>query len=911
MTSTYEERLAIFKKWPHTTPTSEALAAAEFCFESGTKNLTTCSECSLTLSNWKLKRDPMKAHMRQSPNCVFAQELDITSKETSVAIPAIALVDSASTKPASTNCIASSPQIFYLTIKDLYHKQKALLAKTEEESTANPSSSSASTEPSPEPVIQSDVILAASSILTPASKDSKVTFSRSTSPCPTPAILLASQSSYLLAANQPAAHISYQHTVMAPSFSYEKWLHTSSTSKALVQAGFRHTPTKLSLDCTTCRRCGLILEDWKPHDDPIKEHLRRSSECPRAKRAAEQEAVAAPKQSSKPKSSKSSKTSKSEEFAVSPSSSSAPTKSTFEPIIKSNAVLAASSASIPACISILDTEKLEAEKASTVAQEAMKQEAAAAAIEAIKPEACAKDIGFFDPTMQIDLWEEFRISAFSASFLQHLAEIAANYRKKSVIKILSQCLRGSALQWLKDQLKFISLNDFKTAIAKVFSPSPASEASPDQAIINSSPQKYHRCPECDAQFSSTLRLLAHTQKDCSKSFTCKHCEKAFASNNKLHEHVRLHHIRKSYNKTLRQRFAEEKDRHINLSISRPTPPTTSRSMAASARPSPLAISMTKAQAARSIVPPADSPITSMNSAAPKSSRRHGPTCTRSTPPPSPLRISVLSHTASKAYMTMKELFEMFAEKLSKRSMNIIQKRSTSSCSPGPRQTRIKPLRQRGPNTAMLAGKQSRRSLDAIRKRMRSSLSSMSGQAQITSYFKPAGQPNPTSANSFKSAVFTSCPCPAPRACFPVNRAAGTSQIAIDVISSLKSRPKSKTPTTKSSRSFGQEYIAVADVDHINKGIRVGTPLTNAGGYNSVKRFKLLKSAVFISSLSSALRPSLPANHDSVMPQMLTSIPSRTDLLRALINQVAYAPISSRLRRSRQRYIAAAAAPICP
>ena len=240
----------------------------------------------------------MKAHMRQSPNCVFAQELDITSKETPVAIPAIALVDSTPTEPAPINCIASSPQIPYLIIEDLYHKQKALLAKIEaeeaaaaaqeaakreaviapkqssklkpnespkssksEESTVSPNSSSTSAEPSPEPVIQSDVILAASSILTSASKGSKVISSRSTSLCPTSAILLISQSSYLLAANQPAAHLSYQHTVMALSSSYEKWPHTSSTSKALVQAEFRHTSTKLSLNCITCRRCDLILED--------------------------------------------------------------------------------------------------------------------------------------------------------------------------------------------------------------------------------------------------------------------------------------------------------------------------------------------------------------------------------------------------------------------------------------------------------------------------------------------------------------------------------------------------------------------------------------------------------------------------------------------------------------------------
>ena len=880
---------------------------------------------------------------------------------------------------------------------------------------------------------------------------------------------------------------------------FTNWPHNKPSAQDVAAAGFFHgqfgtrdcrPDTK---DLSICSECELEWCGWTADQDPLQQHLYIDycslAQALKAKKAAltaqkavklgVADAAVSSKPRSKAESSRSSKSFKSEEFAVSPSSSSAPAKPTSEPIIKSDVVLAASSASIPACMSILDTEKIEAEEAPTVAQEAMKQEAAAAAIEAIKPEACAKDIGFFDPTMQIDLWEEFRISAFSASFLQHLAEVAAKYREKSVIKILSQCLRGSALQWLKDQPKFTSLKDFKLAMTNAF-PSAEPAANPDSVIINPSP-RYHTCPECSIQFSSISRLLTHAQKGCNKAYTCKHCEEAFTSNNKLHEHVRLHHISKSYsNKTLRQRFAEEGDSHINLPISRPTSSTTSRSMAASTRPLLLAIPMAKAPVA---CPP--------------------------TPPPSPPRTSVLSHTAPKTYTTMKELFEMFAGKISKRSMNIIQKRPTSPCSPEPRQTRIKPLRQQGPKeTAMLAGRQSRRSLNAIRKRMSSPFSPMPGQTKITSYFKPAGQSNPTSAKSAKSSTFTSCPSSAPRPCPPANRAAGTPQyrrIATDETPDLETQQKTKN--CSSSRPFGQEYIAVAGVDHTNKDIRVETPLTNAKGYNSVKssaksaeklkssisssrpsstpracspanqdartphiapeanltsliksriktrastdqsgprylaaagvdhtnkairvetpltnaekynsvkssikssvkRFKSsksavsisslnsaprpcspannsaprpcspanrtagtpqhqhiatdgapslgtqqklkssisssrlssasracfpanqvagtpqyqhiatgkaklpksLKSAVFISSLSTALRSSLPANHE--IPQILISMPSRTDLLRALIHQVAYAPISSRLRRFRQRYIDAAAAPIC-
>ena len=59
--------------------------------------------------------------MRQSSKCSFVQNLN--KNETS---------NSISTKSVSINCIAFSPQIFYLIIIDLYRKQKTLLVKSEE-----------------------------------------------------------------------------------------------------------------------------------------------------------------------------------------------------------------------------------------------------------------------------------------------------------------------------------------------------------------------------------------------------------------------------------------------------------------------------------------------------------------------------------------------------------------------------------------------------------------------------------------------------------------------------------------------------------------------------------------------------------------------------------------------------------
>ena len=142
----------------------------------------------------------------------------------------------------------------------------------------------------------------------------------------------------------------------------------------------------------------------------------------------------------------------------------------------------------------------------------------------------------------------------------------------------------------------------------------------DSIIINFS-SRFHICSECDVQFSSISRLLVHAQKNCNKVFTCKHCEKTFALNNKFYKHVRLHYIKKNYNnKTLKQRFVEKRNNHINLSISRFIRLIIFKSITTSTKSSSLIISITKAQIARFIVFSID--FSSMNSIAFKSSRRH-------------------------------------------------------------------------------------------------------------------------------------------------------------------------------------------------------------------------------------------------------------------------------------------------
>ena len=1101
MTSTYEKRLITFKKWFHIISTSEILVVAEFCFELNIKNFITCSKCDLTLNNWKFKRDFMKTHTRQSSNCSFVQ--DLNENETS---------SSTRAKSASINDIAFSSQTFYLIMKDLYHKQQTLLAKVEKdlavietEKTAivvqeiaeskidvvvnselktkiksfkfekfTISSSSTSTESSLEFATQSNVIFAASSVFISVSKSSKLNSSRSISFCSTSTILLISQSNRSFVLNI-MLFVSYDKRLTT----FKNWFHDKLSAIDTTAIEFRHKSNTTNIiysDIIICSECDAIWFEWLNDKNSLQIHL-MWNDCLLTKTLNEKlEAVISTSSSlfiqSKFQLVASSefqaklKTFKFEKFAISSDFNSTSIKSIFESIIKSNVVFAASSISISICMSILNIEKLETEKAFIVAQEIMKQEIVVVVIEAIESKICVKNINFFDSTMQIDFWNEFRISVFSASFLQHLIEIAVNYREKSVIKILFQCFRDSALQWLKNQLKFISLNDFKIVMTKIFS---ELVANLDSIIIDSSSQKYHRCFECDVQFSSTSRLLAHTQKNCSKSFTCKHCEKVMISNNKLHKHVRLHHIKKSYsNKTLKQRFVERKNNHINSSISSFISSTTFKSMTTSAKSLYLFISMTKAQVARFIEFSIDSSITSMNSIASieffyfitfsitseststilkfshhsitmmktsvvcsstfhitssltssrisilshilskiymtmndlfemfaeissnkntniiqkksisscfsefrqshhsvdqsnlknsnsiNSHRFHSviysklirdhkfftniaslikstSTTTKSsqhsiymqktlvicsfTSSSTSSRSLTLSHAASKIYMIMKKLFEMFAEKTRKKNKNIIQKKSIFSCFSESRQTRIKSLcpQENLKNSIKIAKKQFRKKWNIIHKRVRSS---MSDQIKIINYFKSADQSNSTSIKSIKFNTFISCLNSTSRVCYSVNQNAKISHIALET--NFTSLIKSRIKIRASIDSSKSRYLVAADVDHSIKDIRVETSLTDAKKYNSIKssikssikRFKSLKFVVFINSLNSTFRFSLSVNHDSVMSQMLISISSRIDFLRALINQMIYVSINSRFRRFRQRYIAVVVVLIC-
>ena len=173
------------------------------------------------------------------------------------------------------------------------------------------------------------------------------------------------------------------------------------------------------------------------------------------------------------------------------------------------------------------------------------------AIETSKSKICVNDLNFFDFTMLLNLFE-FHLFNFSACFIQKLDSTTRNYQAKNVLIALVKCLRDSTYTWFKKQLDFNSLNNFKQALIAIFSSSQTFSIDFSKFFSHSSSQ-YHICLECNAQFSSISRLLTHTQRVNCFKLVCKHCEKDFNSNNKLHKHVRLKHVRKFVNSLKAQR----------------------------------------------------------------------------------------------------------------------------------------------------------------------------------------------------------------------------------------------------------------------------------------------------------------------------------------------------------------------
>ena len=393
--------------------------------------------------------------------------------------------------------------------------------------------------------------------------------------------------------------------------------------------------------------------------------------------------------------------------------------------------------------------------------------------------------------MHLDL-PEFHLFSTSTSFIEELDATALKYQATSILAALATCLRGPAFKWLKEQPEFSSLTSFKTALAAAFPPPQESpDTSPSSETAPHPPPVYHSCPECNAQFSSISRLLQHTQKNCF-NLACKHCEESFNSNNKLHEHVRLRHSQKSSTKSI-----ASSSTHSVPAAPPAAPPNTPLGP-----PAPLTT-------------PRKYIVETLRHRLEKKGGKH--VNLPLTPPPTPSHTPVLQlrKRSAKPYMTIDDLYAMFAVKQQKPSPDDIQ---ISAPSP--------PFRQ----------------------------------ARITSYFKPvissatqsiSRPPTPSASQSARALP---------------NQKQGTPQMTGD-LSSLKTQRKHKVPKfkppTSVKASSGQQYMATADTSHTALGIRVETTLTQARGYEPAKSpfFEPLTTR-----LSSAPRTCPPANHKQRLTQ---------------------------------------------
>ena len=337
----------------------------------------------------------------------------------------------------------------------------------------------------------------------------------------------------------------------------------------------------------------------------------------------------------------------------------------------------------------------------------LEKETPEAIAEAAKPTPVAADIGFFDASLACDI-QEFSLFCEAAGFVQQLRQCQPQYRESDLLALLSECFRGPALTWYKQQSEIQSesetvkksLSEWLEALATAFpAKPPTSNPTSTHSAPSTPPPQYHSCLNCSASFSSLTRLLQHTQEAVCKKAVCKHCEGAFDSKNKLHEHLRQHHTIKEVVKDASGRsFNREGDK-----TSPTTSPTTSQTT-----PPTSPKTTTKTSVSRPVTPPerprnpptppatpaAIAPATPKRSHLPLSTPKltakpaetesvDCPLTPLATPPPR-LR------KPQKPHLTIDDLVRMFRGKPRPFGLQQHQKRSPSPQSPGARsyQSRI-------------------------------------------------------------------------------------------------------------------------------------------------------------------------------------------------------------------------------
>ena len=351
---------------------------------------------------------------------------------------------------------------------------------------------------------------------------------------------------------------------------------------------------------------------------------------------------------------------------------------------------------------------------------------------------------------------------------------------------------------------------------------------------------------------------------------CKHCEEGFNSNNKLHEHVRWEHARRpasppkapraplrapqpsilasktwqtstfdapstppstppaaprKFVETLGHRLKEEGDKHVNLSL---TPPA-----------SPLAPRTPLHAPQSTLLPPKALPPPILQT----------PPIPPPTPPHTPgLRHQPTNHVTKrlpfKPYMTIDDLYIMFHEKPSRKSVITIQKRV---------------------------------------------LSPMPDQARIIDYFRPVAL-----ASSVNSNCKPSTPSTSQSARALPNRKPEAPHMTIDEIASLRTQRRLKAPISalpaKSNRFEIDQACTSANQRPRSPQAQGPKQSSNTSNPTSLQSI----------TPSSALRVNQPIRGISARA-LSSSItpPSRTDLLRALIRATItqLAPLLNPLRQA--------------
>ena len=249
-------------------------------------------------------------------------------------------------------------------------------------------------------------------------------------------------------------------------------------------------------------------------------------------------------------------------------------------------------------------------------------------------------------------------------FVQHL-KLVASQHGPSVYWIIHTCFMGSAKRWYnqtlrKKKLENSKFNDFC------------------QALLDRFDKEYEPQRQQQAKEARIAKEQAEA-KARAEAFACRRCPAKYPSNTQLHKHIDEHHAKKP--KDTKSEVPIPAQDHKTPSPPPPqapltiSPPTVILNQAPT---SPITAPITPP------VTPVTSPQITWAAIAAKPAIKPPPTPPPS-PPQTPVHLHAMPSKQSKPYMTIDDLFAMFAGKRFRKSVDTIRKKIPS---PAPRQTNI-------------------------------------------------------------------------------------------------------------------------------------------------------------------------------------------------------------------------------